>query len=62
MGLLIWFGVSLALMLIVTYALYRVSLSSKANVSYIAFALLLLGIALGSVCLSALFNLISLLL
>lgn len=58
-SLLTWFVVSLALVILVSVALYRVAVSQKPNVAYIAFFLLLLGMALLSSCLSALFTLVS---
>lgn len=58
-SLLTWFVVSLALVVLVSVALYKVAVSRKPNVTYIAFFLLLLGIALLSSCLSALFTLVS---
>lgn len=58
-SLLTWFVVSLALVILVSVALYKVSVSRKPNVAYVAFFLLLLGMALLSSCLSALFTLVS---
>lgn len=58
-SLLTWFVVSLALVFLVAVALYKVAVSRKPNVAYVAFFLLLLGMALLSSCLSALFTLVS---
>ena len=58
-SLLTWFVVSLALVILWSIALYKVAVSRKPNVAYVAFFLLLLGIALLSSCLSALFTLVS---
>ena len=60
-SLLTWFVVSLALVILVSIALYRVAVSRKPNVAYIAFFLLIFGMAILSSCLSALFTLISVL-
>lgn len=57
-----WFAVSLLLVILWSIALYRVAISRNPNVAYIAFLLLLLGFAVLSSFLSALFNLVSMLL
>ncbi len=58
-SLLTWFVVSLAFVILWAIALYRVAISRNPNVAYIAFLVLLLGLAVLSSFLSALFNLIS---
>lgn len=54
-----WFAVSLLLVILVSVALYRVAISRNPNVAYIAFLVLLLGLAVLSSFLSALFTLVS---
>lgn len=58
-SLLTWFVVSLALVILWSIALYRVAVSRNPNVAYIAFIILLLGMATLSSFLSALFTLVS---